>query len=632
MTSLASSSTHRRSWLSLTALSLTPLAYAISLHAQASEFEWGEVSGRANGSVSVGAILSAEKPDSAYVYQRNANSIGYGAPGQFNPSGGRNLDDGRLNFRKRNLVSSPVTLLGEVEFKYQNYGAFLRAKAWYDYTLNNREVDFGHSANGYQPNSKLDDSHFDELAKFQGVALLDAYVFGDFTVAERPLNARLGNQVVNWGEGLFLQNGINAANPVDIAALRRPGSQLKEALLPVPMLYGNYGLTDALSMEAFYQLQWRQSVLEGCGTYFSANDFITQGCYGVPQGPIAAGLDDPDVYATGQIIQRANDKEASDSGQFGLALRYFADSIGTEFGAYAMNIHSRMPYASIITDRYGPTGAGWRPPTPVNGNGVNNARYFAEFPEDIRIFGLSFSSNIAGTSVFGEYSFRPNQPVQLATGDLIPAFAGNPGVIGGVIGGDLTLGQDAINAAPGSTYDGYDRLKVSQLSLGLIKSFPQVLGADSLNLIGEAGMKYMHDLPGQSERRYNKVDVYGSDLANGNVKGCTGGVPTEKYRKYACSKDGFTSDFSWGYRLRAQLNYPGVFAGVNISPFATFGQDVKGWSYDSNFVEGRLLGSLGVRADYLQNYSAEVSWASTGNTPFAPTDKDFIAASLRMGF
>ncbi|WWL44517.1 DUF1302 family protein [Pseudomonas parakoreensis] len=39
----------------------------------------------------------------------------------------------------------------------------------------------------------------------------------------------------------------------------------------------------------------------------------------------------------------------------------------------------------------------------------------------------------------------------------------------------------------------------------------------------------------------------------------------------------------------------------------TFGQDVKGWSHDGNFVEDRLLGSLGVRASYKQNYSAELS-------------------------
>ncbi|HEJ1816202.1 TPA: DUF1302 family protein [Pseudomonas aeruginosa] len=235
-------------YLHPTTACITPLALMISLQAQAGEFALGEITGRANGSISVGGIWNAEKPDSNLIFQGNADHIGYGSAGEFNPSGARNGDDGRLNFRKRNLVSSPITLLAETELNWRNYGVFLRGKAWYDYTLNNREVDHGHSANGYQVGAKLNDSGFDDLAKFQGVALLDAYVFGDFEVGERPLHLRGGNQVINWGEGLFFQNGLNSINPVDLAALRRPGSQLKEALLPVPLLFANFGITDSLNL------------------------------------------------------------------------------------------------------------------------------------------------------------------------------------------------------------------------------------------------------------------------------------------------------------------------------------------------------------------------------------------------
>lgn len=71
---------------------------------------------------------------------------------------------------------------------------------------------------------------------------------------------------------------------------------------------------------------------------------------------------------------------------------------------------------------------------------------------------------------------------------------------------------------------------------------------------------------------------------------------------------------------------------MNVSPFIAFGQDIKGWSYDGVFSEDRLQGSVGAKFDYLQNYSAELSWSGSGNTPFATTDKDFVALSLRMGF
>ncbi|WP_221626942.1 DUF1302 domain-containing protein [Serratia marcescens] len=600
---------------------LAPVIWAICNTASAGKFDWGDVNGRYNGSLSIGSVWNAEHPRASSIYQGNANLVGYGTSREFNNGGGRTGDDGRLNFRKRGLVSSPLTLQGEVALNWRNYGAFIRGKAWYDYTLNNREVDFGHSSNGYRTNSKLDDSHFDRLAKFQGIALLDAYVFGDFSLAGHPLNVRVGNQVINWGEGLYFQNGINAINPNDMAALRRPGTQVKEAL--VPMLYGKIGLTNQLTLEAFYQLQWRRSVIEGCGTYFSNSDFMPDGCYGVPRG----GANDRESFANDLIIHRAGDNEPSNTGQFGLALRYLADSIHTHFGAYAMNIHSRTPYVSLITDRRQEQGAGWLP-----GQQATNGRYFADFPDDIHIFGLSFSSKLERTEVFGEYSFRPNQPMQLTTGDLIPAFAGDPVQLGHLIGQDITLGRDAINAPPGSVYNGYDRRKVSQLSLGVIQPLPSLLGAAGLKLTGEVGMKYVHDLPGLGDRRYAKTDTYGSDLANGNAKGCLLGVSEAKYRKLGCSSDGYTSKFAWGYRLRAQLSYPGLFKGVSVSPFVGFGQDVKGWSYDGVFSEGRLLGAAGARFDYGKTYSAELAWSGSGNTPFAPTDKDFVSLSLQMKF
>lgn len=57
------------------------------------------------------------------------------------------------------------------------------------------------SPNGYETDNKLDDSHFDEMAKFQGAELLDAYVFGDFDLADHPLQ-RVGLDVAE--EGHFL--------------------------------------------------------------------------------------------------------------------------------------------------------------------------------------------------------------------------------------------------------------------------------------------------------------------------------------------------------------------------------------------------------------------------------------------
>ncbi|MGV8340559.1 DUF1302 family protein, partial [Pseudomonas aeruginosa] len=62
---------------------------------------------------------------------------------------------------------------------------------------------------------------------------------------------------------------------------------------------------------------------------------------------------------------------------------------------------------------------------------AGNSSYFIEYPEDIRMFGLSFSTTLPnGTAWSGEVSYRPNAPVQLNTTDIL--FAGlDPVSIGG---------------------------------------------------------------------------------------------------------------------------------------------------------------------------------------------------------
>src|SRR3990167_7792582 len=180
------------------------------------------------------------------------------------------------------------------------------------------------------------------------------------------------------------------------------------------MFYVSQSLTENLSVEAFYQLEWDQTVVDNCGTFFSQPDIIADGCSdnlrvltGVAaQGNFvngtlaAAGRPDLRVNqnSEGVLVRRAGDQDARDSGQFGAALRYFAPVLDTEFGAYFMNYHSRTPafsatgpardvynQAEVSFPAAGPTGA--LRSVVVAGN----SSYFLEYPEDIQLYGLSFS-------------------------------------------------------------------------------------------------------------------------------------------------------------------------------------------------------------------------------------------------
>lgn len=50
---------------------------------------------------------------------------------------------------------------------------------------------------------------------------------------------------------------------------------------------------------------------------------------------------------------------------------------------------------------------------------LGNGRYYLEYPEDIRLYGLSFSTTLpTGTAWAGEISYRPNLPLQINTTDM----------------------------------------------------------------------------------------------------------------------------------------------------------------------------------------------------------------------
>jgi len=315
------------------------LASTLASPAFAVSFNIGEIEGQFDSSLSVGASWSTASP--------NKNLIGVN-------NGGKGLsqtsDDGHLNFKRGETFSKIFKGIHDLELKYGDTGIFVRGKYWYDFELKDEHREF----------KDISDSNRKEGAKSSGAELLDAFVYHNYSIADQPGSVRFGKQVVSWGESTFIGGGINSLNPIDVAAFRRPGAEIKEGLIPVNMFYISQSLTDNLSAEAFYQLEWDQTVVDNCGTFFSQPDIIADGCTdnlrvlssgrtlsGLP--PIAQGIlagSGVNYNDEGVLVRRSADRDARDSGQFGVALRYMFEPLDTEFGAYFMNYHSRAPIFS----------------------------------------------------------------------------------------------------------------------------------------------------------------------------------------------------------------------------------------------------------------------------------------------
>ncbi len=574
-------------------------------------FNIGEIEGQFDSSLSVGASWSTANANKDLIGVNN---------------GGRGLsqtsDDGHLNFKRGETFSKIFKGIHDLELKYGDTGVFVRGKYWYDFELKDENRLY----------KDISDNNRKEGAKSSGGQILDAFVYHNYAIADQPGSVRLGKQVVSWGESTFIQGGINSINPVDVSAFRRPGAEVKEGLIPVNMFYVSQSLTDNLSAEAFYQLEWDQTVVDNCGTFFSQPDVIADGCTDnlrvlnkrsrIPGAALPAlGAFGVDVNEEGVLVRRGADRDARDGGQWGASLKYMFEPLDTEFGAYFMNYHSRAPIFSatgaaqqFYSTPLGPL-AGLRPLIVAG-----NSKYFVEYPEDIRLYGLSFSTTLpTGTAWSGELSYRPNAPVQLSTTDIL--FAGVTPIPG--------FGNASVlDGTPGQDLHGYRRKEITQFQTTFTHFLDQVMGASRLTLVGEIGVTHVGGLESRSEARYGRDPVFGpGELPNGfcntlNASTAAGGGQTSSGVNSNCNNDGFTTSTSWGYRARAIWEYPDVFAGVNLKPNVAWSHDVKGYSPGpgGNFEEGRKAVSLGLDAEYQNTYNASLAYTNFFGGDFSTVD------------
>jgi hypothetical protein len=190
----------------------------------------------------------------------------------------------------------------------------------------------------------------------------------------------------------------------------------------------------------------------------------------------------------------------------------------------------------------------------------------------------------------------------------------------------------------GTEVNGYKRMPFTQAQLTATQFFDQVFGADRLTLEGEVGYNHIGGLgkADGTDLRFGRNPVFGSGELPGaaGAAACSGtnaGLPNASNPAQECNDDGFYTTNSWGYRARAKLDYPNVFAGINLSPNLAWSHDVQG--FGPNFEEGNKAISVGVDADYLNTYTASLSYTDYfGGKWNTNTDRDYVALSFGVNF
>ena len=689
-------------WQSAAAASLL----LISGFAHAFDFSVGDIQVQWKNQLTSGVAVRTDQRDERLIGKLNVpgqqtlcqkddclSFSGNPAPNQrlINATGGfsaSNSDNGDLNYNQWGVVAATNQLRSNLTATWGNLIFRVAGIGFFD----PENVDFqeNHANTLYQP-AHTDRANYITRQFARGGQLLNASLRYSFEVAGHNGALSVGSQTVHWGESTFVAlNSINEFNPPNAALLRMPGSEISQVFKPVPSALFSIDLTEKLSLDAVYQLQWVPVRPDPSGSYYSTNDVVGGGTYaviGLGQFP-----EDPDkklkltyplslITSTSTTASVLPDARPPGTGQYGLHLSYFADWLndGTELGFYFLNYHSRLPYLDVVAANasclngvndiitgllvcrgfngtLNPTGTGLEP-TPID-----TEKLYLEYPRNIQMYGMSFNTNVGAWSLAAEYSFRPNLPVQVDVVDVVfaglqPAFPEHnipldplglnlPGytLLDDVIPGrreavpDFLSVYRGIRVKPGDHIQGYERLKVGQFDLTGIRAISgsNPIGANQIIFITEVGFTNIFNLPNRSQIQFEGGAPYNTHYSAGADGTGNGGMVDTLHINPTHQTRGFANSFAWGFRLAAQLEYDNVIWGLNFKPTLALYQDVSGIAplQFQNFVAGSSQITVGTGVEFTRALSGQLLYQiyTGGGDDNRLRDRDNIAVSLSYAF
>ena len=349
---------NKKAFFAVSGLSTLALAIALTHASPVHALEIAGGSVEWNNIVRYNLGMRMEKPDSAIE-----SNLG--------------TDEGTSSYDRYDIVTNRVDWYSELGWDYQGkFGLRLSGAAWYDHAFNDRVK----TGPGLEGSGSYDNNRFSGTTKrfhkgFSG-ELLDAYVYSNFHFGNTAGDLKVGRQTNLWGEAIALtaHSVSHAQAPVDgLKAAVAPGADAREISMPVGQVHVNLQPTPNLSLAAQYFFEFEPTRLTQGGTYLAGSDIL---------------LDGPDSMNGG--LRNAGVRKADNRGDWGVAARYFFDSYNTTMGVYYREFTERAPWVS--TD-------------------VAAGTYEFIYPEDAKLYGLSFSKLIGTASVGAELVHRENTPL-----------------------------------------------------------------------------------------------------------------------------------------------------------------------------------------------------------------------------
>jgi hypothetical protein len=503
------------------------------------------------------------------------------------------------------IYSTPLSYLGEFGMSKGDYGFFTRFKYVYDYTLNSKDCD---NCFGRTPAGTYDGVPEGTQDAFNKFTLLDAFVFGSWTVADRALSARVGKQVISWGESNIMGGGLSTAqSPEDVNGRVTPGVEVKERLLPQEMVWASYDLTDTWNVEAYYVWNWRPSIFIGIGTLFSPFDMLGPGY-------------NSDLSIPGNEY-RGHDY-ADRGGQWGLATRFIIEDWNSaELGFYWVRSHSFIPYLQTNIDPTSPV------PSPLPA--LPNLSYQTVYAEDQDTYAISLGGELGKTGLsFGtELNLRENF---VDTRQCMNLFGLGVAALGNPAFTPLVPGCDV---GASNTWMWLGNVVMSQGGGPFC--------VDRQSYVFDVALSWIDDLDhGDPTDRRNVTPLSAAAAAAadparaGNTSAQAGTLVDPGRFKGVDALDRPITPFAWGYTAVASYEYNNLFWNLNVKPRFVFSHGVEGYTPFTSgaLVENQRTALIGVTFEYLSSTSLDIAHTWWLGTAGVWDDRDNIAITFKYSF
>ncbi|UQO37823.1 DUF1302 domain-containing protein [Burkholderia cepacia] len=604
-----------------TTISIAVLGAATS-SAYAYDFTMGDGAVQASWvtNLTAGAGIRTKNPSCSLTGDPNA--YGCGAAANTNQWGSG--DNGDVNYRKGQAFSTYISATSELLLKMPSEGLkfMVRGTGMYDFLA--------------KDTARTPLSSTAAAQVVYNAQLLDLWGQKDFTINEQSAHVRLGNQVINWGESVFAQNGINATNSYDIQKLLIPGTQLKQALLPAPMLSFATGLSHGFSTEAYYQFQWNGNRYPPVGTFWSTTNNLGRGIEPVTVstnnlnvsgpsagtianaiGPGAAGNQDTLNAIKSGLVNGAFAGPPSNvigvpvswqapskyKPQFGVKFNYSPRSFDANFAFYYENYTDKSPVLASLA------------------NGTAQWSYL----QNRQLFGVSANFGLGPWAIGTELSYRPRDAVALS------------GCYGA--GGPLDMNTNSVAGI--NCQQWVDKKKFQYDLTGLLAltrseyPFLKLLGADSAALTWELTWIYY---PGLSSSGVTRT-INGQTVTQVPQAGYLPWLNNNSGLGYpigmaqgTSSSVGATIDFNWTYDGT-------LIHGWQVTPGITFSDGLYGYTptLTANYLQGAK--SVNVYVLFNKNpptwqaginFSAFFGGHQTVGQPYA--DRNFVGLFVTRNF